>query len=50
MGGGAAESIPVQVQHTSEHQGRMQHFCLSPQQLMALTNKSTVAAVLHKYP
>lgn len=37
--GGGAESIPVQVQHTSEHQGRMQHFCLSSQQLIVIKIK-----------
>lgn len=34
--GGWTESIPVQVQHTSEHQGRMQHFSLSSQQLIVI--------------
>lgn len=39
MHGGGIESIPVQVQHTSEHQGRMQHFCLSSQQLIVIKKK-----------
>lgn len=43
-GGVGGESIPVQVQHTTEHEGRRQHFC--PQQLMVLKNNNTVAAFL----
>lgn len=41
-GGGWTESIPVQVQHTSEHQGRMQHFSLSSQQLIVIKKKYAV--------
>lgn len=43
--GGTTESIPVQVQHTSEHQGRMQHFCLSSQQLIVIKEKKKLRRV-----
>lgn len=48
--GGTTESIPVQVQHTSEHQGRMQHFCLSSQQLIVIKEKKKNAEFLPEVP